>query len=126
MYGVSLIGAGIFRADPALGFPVGTPDGPGAVSLSGTLHFVCGAVGFLCVIVACFVIGRRFAAEGRTGWALYSRLTGGLFLAAFAAIATGAGASWANLAFVSGVVIIWAWLSTLSLHLYRHTAPRHA
>ncbi|MER5622884.1 DUF998 domain-containing protein [Streptosporangium sp. NPDC002544] len=126
MYGVSLIGAGIFRADPAMGFPVGTPEGPGAVSLSGTLHFACGAVGFLCVIVACFVIGRRFAAAGRTGWVLYSRLTGGLFLAAFAAIATSAGAPWANLVFVSGVVIIWAWLSALSLHLYRHITPQHA
>ncbi|MEV4747857.1 hypothetical protein AB0K21_15890 [Streptosporangium sp. NPDC049248] len=53
-------------------------------------------------------------------------LIGGLFLAAFAAVATGAGAPWANLVFVSGVVIIWAWLSALSLHLYRHAAPRHA
>ena len=29
VYGASLIAAGVFRADPALGFPAGTPDGPG-------------------------------------------------------------------------------------------------
>jgi len=126
VYGVSLIGAGIFRADPAMGFPAGTPEGPGAISWHGMLHFACAAVGFLCVIVACFVIGRRFAAEGRTGWAVYSRGTGVLFLVAFAAVATGAGAVWANLSFVAGVVIIWAWLSALSLHLYRRATRQHA
>ncbi|MCW2879750.1 MAG: hypothetical protein JWQ95_3850 [Sphaerisporangium sp.] len=125
-YGVSLLGAGIFRADPAMGFPVGTPQGPGAISWHGMLHFACGAVGFLCVIAACFVIGRRFAAAKRPGWAVYSRLTGVLFLAAFAAVATGAGAIWANLSFVAGIVIIWAWLSALSLHLYRQSTPEHA
>ncbi|GAA4231619.1 hypothetical protein FHR32_003531 [Streptosporangium album] len=125
-YGVSMIGAGIFRADPAMGFPAGTPEGPGAISWHGMLHFACGAVGFLCVIAACFLIGRRFSAEGRTGWAFSSRLTGVLFLAAFAAVATGAGAVWANLSFVAGILIIWTWLSALSLHLYRRTAPQHA
>ncbi|MEV6864352.1 DUF998 domain-containing protein [Streptosporangium subroseum] len=124
VYGVSLIGAGIFRADPALGFPVGTPEGAGAISWHGMLHFACGAVGFLCLIAACFVIGRRFAAEGRTEWALSSRVTGVLFLAAFAAVAIGAGAVWANLTFVTGIVIVWAWLSGLSLHLYRRATPQ--
>ncbi|GAA4180480.1 hypothetical protein GCM10022252_03430 [Streptosporangium oxazolinicum] len=125
-YGVSLVGAGIFRADPGMGFPAGTPEGPGPVSWHGVLHFACGAVGFLCVIVACFVVGRRFAGEGRTGWAVFSRLTGALFLVTFAAMASGGGAVWANLAFVAGIVIIWAWLSALSLHLYRRTAPWRA
>lgn len=126
VYGVSLVGAGIFRADPGMGFPAGTPEGPGPVSWHGMLHFACGAVGFLCVIVACFVIGRRFAAEGRTGWAVSSRLTGALFLVTFAAMASGGGAVWANLAFVIGIVVLWAWLSALSLHLYRRTAPQRA
>lgn len=125
-YGVSLVGAGIFRADPGMGFPAGTPEGPGPVSWHGMLHFACGAVGFLCVIVACFVVGRRFAAEGRTGWAVHSGLSGALFLVTFAAMASGGGAVWANLAFVAGIVVIWGWLSALSLHLYRRTAPQHA
>ncbi|MFC4588785.1 DUF998 domain-containing protein [Sphaerisporangium corydalis] len=123
-FGVSMIGAGIFRADPAMGFPAGTPEGPGVVSWHGTLHFVSGAIGFLCVIVACFVVGRRLAAEGRRGWAVYSRITGALFLVSFAAVASGGGAAWANLAFVAGIVIIWAWLSALSVHLYRRVTSR--
>ncbi|MEV0971449.1 DUF998 domain-containing protein [Microtetraspora glauca] len=122
-HGVGMIGAGIFRADPAMGFPVGTPDGPGAVSWHGTLHFTCAAVGFLCLIVACFVIGRRFAAEGRTGWAVYSPAAGVLFFGSFAVVATGAGAAWANLVFITGVVVALTWLSALSLHFYRRTAP---
>ncbi|WP_440070501.1 DUF998 domain-containing protein [Streptosporangium sp. OZ121] len=125
-YGVSLVGAGIFRADPGMGFPAGTPEGPGPVSWHGMLHFACGAVGFLCVIVACFVIGRRFAAEGRTGWAVHSRLTGAVFLVTFAAMASSGGAVWANLAFVAGIVVVWGWLSALSLHLRRRTASRRA
>ncbi|MCG5215575.1 DUF998 domain-containing protein [Streptosporangium sp. KLBMP 9127] len=125
-YGISLIGAAAFRADPALGFPVGTPEGMGVISLAGILHLASGAVGFTCLAAACFVIARRFAAEGRRAWAVYSRGTGVVFLASFVAVAMGAGAVWANLTFVSGVLIVWAWLSALSLHLYRTTAVRHA
>ena len=41
-----------FRADPAFGFPAGTPDGPGPVSWHGMLHLLSGAV----VIEAVFAI----------------------------------------------------------------------
>ncbi|MEU6739483.1 DUF998 domain-containing protein [Streptosporangium sandarakinum] len=123
VYGVSLAGAGIFRADPGLGFPAGTPDGPGAVSWHGMLHFACGAVGFLCLVAACFVVGRRFAAVGRTGWAGYSWATGALFLTSFVGVAAGGGAPWANLGLTAGIVLAWSWLSALSLHLYRSTVP---
>ena len=67
IYGASLIAAGVFRADPALGFPAGTPDGPGTVSWHGLLHFAAGGVGFSCLAIACFVIARRYSAEGRRG-----------------------------------------------------------
>ena len=53
VYGGSLIAAGVFRADPALGFPVGTPDDAREVSWHGLAHFALGGVGFLCLIVAC-------------------------------------------------------------------------
>ena len=32
VYGACLVAAGAFRADPAYGFPAGTPEGPGAVT----------------------------------------------------------------------------------------------
>ncbi|MEV0596356.1 DUF998 domain-containing protein [Nonomuraea cavernae] len=124
VYGVGLIASGIFRADPAMGFPAGTPEGPGVVSLHGTLHFVAGAVGFVCLTVACLIVARRFAGEGRRGWAVYSGVTGAFFLLSFAAVATGGGAPWATLTFVAGIVAVWTWLSALSLHLYRRAMPQ--
>jgi hypothetical protein len=118
VYGLGLVGAGIFRADPALGFPPGTPAGPANVSWPGILHFVCGGIGFSCLIAACFVLARRFAAEGRRSWAVYSRVTGALFLAGFVSVATGAGSAWANLVFVGSVLVVWAWLTAVAVHLY--------
>jgi hypothetical protein len=61
-FGVSLVAGGVFVADPAFGFPPGTPDGaPDQLSWHGTLHAVAPVVGFLSLIAACFVFARRFA-----------------------------------------------------------------
>lgn len=119
VYGAGLIGAGIFRADPAFGFPPGTPDGPGPVSWHGLLHFVCGGIGFLALIAACLVIARRFAGEGRCGWATFSAATGVAFLLAFAGIASASGSRFLNVAFAGAVVLAFCWISALSLRLYR-------
>jgi hypothetical protein len=119
VYGLSLIGAGVFRADPGFGFPAGTPDGPGAVSWHGVVHLLCGAVGFTCLAVACFVLARRFTADRRRGWAVASRATGILFLAGFACVAAGGGAAWANLTFTAAVLLVWAWTTAVSATLYR-------
>ena len=121
-YGVGLLGAGVFRADPALGFPPGTPQGAAAVSWHGMLHVTLAGIGFLCLIAACLVVARRFAAEGRRGWASFSRATGVAFLAAFAGVASGAGSAAINLAFTAAVVLAWAWVSALAVHLYRRAA----
>ncbi|MGN9843925.1 DUF998 domain-containing protein [Nonomuraea sp. H19] len=121
-FGAGMIGAAIFPADPAMGFPAGTPEGPGAITLSGILHLAIGGVGFLCMVAACYVMASRFAGEGRRGWAGYSRVTGTLFLGAFVGIASGGGVAWANLAFVAGILAIWSWLSLVSLKLFRDDA----
>jgi hypothetical protein len=113
-YGVSLIGAGVFRADPAMGFPRGAPDGAAEVSWHGTLHFVSGGVGFACLIAACFVIARRFGTHGRRAWATYSTITGVVFFAGFVGIASGGGNAATNLAFVAAVVLAWAWVSAVA------------
>src|SRR3954468_20596613 len=58
VYGVSLLCAGVFRADPQDGFPAGPPAGPpAAISWHGTLHFVAGGIGFAALVAACFAIG---------------------------------------------------------------------
>lgn len=129
-YGVSLVAAGVFRADPALGFPVGTPEGAAAVSWHGIAHFVAGGIGFSCVAAACFVIARRYAAEGRRGYARFSRVTGVAFLAGFAMIASSGGSSVATIAFTATVILIWSWLSSVAMDRYqtvgRTTVPTRA
>jgi hypothetical membrane protein len=121
-FGVGLVAAGAFRADPALGFPPGTPADAATVSWHGILHLVSAGAGFLCLVAACLVVAGRFAAEGRRGWAWFSRATGVLFLAGFAGVASGAGGAATNLAFTAAVVLAWAWMSALAAHLYRRTA----
>jgi hypothetical protein len=117
VYGLSLVAAGVFRADPAMGFPPGTPEGAAEVTWHGVLHFALGGVGFVCLVVACLLVAGRFAAEGRQGWARFSRATGVLFLAGFVAVAAGAGAAWSNVAFTAAVVLAWSWVSALAAHL---------
>lgn len=117
VYGVGMLGAGIFTADPAQGFPIGTPEVT-AVSWHGMLHFVTGGIGFLCLIAACLVLGSRFARAGRTVLAGFSRVTGVAFLAAFAGIASGSHGP-TTPAFVAAVLLVWAWLATVCIHFYR-------
>ena len=122
VYGVGLIGAGFFTADPAFGFPPGTPADAHAMSWHGLLHFICGGVGFLALIAACFVLARRFASQRQRGWAAYSLATGVIFFAAFVGIATGSGQSWSVIGFWIGVVVAWAWISAMAVKLLTERA----
>ncbi len=116
-FGVSLVVAAVFKADPALGFPVGTPEGAASVSASGLVHFAAAGVGFACIAAACFVLGRRYAAEGRGAWARYSTGTGVVFLAGFACAASGAGSAVANVLFTAAVILVFAWTTIVSCDL---------
>jgi hypothetical membrane protein len=118
-YGVSLVAAGVFRADPALGFPAGTPEGPGEVSWHGLLHVAAGGIGFTCLAAACFALARRYAAEGRRGFARWSRATGAVFLTGFAMLASSGGSEAGTLVFTAAVIAVWAWLSAVALDAYR-------
>jgi hypothetical membrane protein len=116
VYGVSLIAAGVFVADPAFGFPPGAPAGaPTTMTWHGALHFIVAGVGFLALIAACFVFARRFATLGARRWAACSVLTSVVFFAAFAGIASGA--SSLTIPFAVAVVLAWAWVSALAAHL---------
>ena len=122
LYGLGLVGAGFFTADPALGFPPGTPADAHSVSWHGLLHFVSGGIGFLGLIAACFVFARRFAGMGQRGWAAYSAFTGVAFFAGFFGIAAGSGNGWTILGFWIAVVIAWAWISVMAGRLMRELA----
>jgi hypothetical protein len=116
-YGVSLVGAGVFRADPAQGFPVGAPE-PSTPSWHGVAHFAIGGVGFLCLIAGCLVLAARFTRDGRYPLAWFSGGTGVLFLGGFAGIASGSQGP-TTLIFVAAVLVVCAWLSTVSARFYR-------
>lgn len=116
VYGLGLIGAGFFSADPALGFPPGTPPGqPRTVSTHALLHFVCGGIGFIGLIAACIIFARRFASFKEPGWAWYSTLTGLIFLAAFCGIASGSNTAPIILAFYAAVALAWSWITAIAL-----------
>ena len=59
VYGLGLIGAGCFTADPAFGFPPGTPADAHTISWHGLLHFIAAGIGFFALIAASVVMARR-------------------------------------------------------------------
>ena len=118
-YGVGLVAAGIFRADPSDGFPPGTPPGMGEVSWHGLAHFAAAGIGFACLVAACFVLGAWFARNGQASWAWFSRITGLVFAASFLALSSGSGGAATILVFTAAVVLVWAWLAAVSAKLYR-------
>jgi Protein of unknown function (DUF998) len=120
VYGAGLMAAGLLRADPADGFGPGAPAGKAAhISWHAAGHLVSAGAGFTALIVACFVVARYFSREGRRGLAVYSRVSGLAFLAAFAGVTTGSSSSAVVLPFYAGVLIAWTWLAVTSVHLYR-------
>lgn len=123
LYGLGLIGAGVFVADPMEGFPPGTPAAT-TISPSGGLHFLTGGLGFFGLIGACLVFALHFLLAGRWAWAVYSLLTGACFFTAFAAIASGSKQRWIVVAFTAAVVGAWLWISAVMVRALRSTGPR--
>jgi hypothetical protein len=117
VWGIGLIGSGLFVADPGQGFPPGVVVEEGAMSRSGMLHFVFGGLAFYALVGACMVFARRFWGLGQRGWALYSLLSGVGFLIVFGGIASGSTASVFMLSFYAAVAWIWVWHAAVSVRL---------
>ncbi|WBB69365.1 DUF998 domain-containing protein [Micromonospora sp. WMMD812] len=112
VYAVAMVGGGIFRPDPAFGWPPGAPDGlPDQISTGSVLHTVCGAAAFLSLIAAGLLFARRFVGQQRPGWAAYSAASG---VAAFVLTVPPWGEQSASLRFAAGAVIISGWLVVLA------------
>jgi len=123
LYGAGLMAAGVFRADPADGFGPGAPAGQAPhVSWHGDGHLIAAGIGFIAVIAACFVAGRYFARAGHRGLAIYSRITGAAFGAAFAGITSGSSSPAIVLPFYAAVTALFIWLAVICVHLYRRVA----
>ncbi len=120
VYGVGLVAAGVFTADPMNGFPLGTPDGPPAnPTLHGVLHMAAGGIGFVALVAATWVLASRYRHDGQRRQASFARATGLVFVVAFGAIASGSTSPVVNLAFTAAVVLTWLWLAVTSLAHYR-------
>ncbi|MFI6066059.1 DUF998 domain-containing protein [Micromonospora sp. NPDC051227] len=110
LYGLGLVGAAIFSADPADGFPAGTPRGAGEISWHGGLHFLVAAVAFVSLIVATVVAARRAARQGARGRAAYSLVTGMFFAAAWVTLIARPAPA-VMVAFGLAVTAGWLWVS---------------
>jgi hypothetical membrane protein len=118
VYGLGLVGAGLFSADAVPGFPPGTTPAT-QFSTHGALHLLFSSVAFLSLVAAsAIVFARRFATQGERRWATYSVATGVYFLGTWIALfLTQGGAAVANLAFATAVVLAWTWLAVVAARL---------
>ena len=116
LYGIGMIGAGLFLPDPGQSFPPGAPDGmPAEMSSSAAIHSLAFFVAFICLVAACFVMARRFAAIGDGRWQAYCIATG---IVAPLLIAAGMfPGSWIGVLMGFAGVVAFGWVSLLSLRL---------
>lgn len=120
--GTCLAAAGVFRMDPAFGFPPGTPPGVGAhVSWHAAIHGVLFPIGFLALVGAAVLAARRYARAGR------SAMSRTAYLAAASSLVL---SLWPNLGgspdgrfapMWVGVAIGYAWTSLLFVDAARRT-----
>lgn len=124
-YAISLLVAGIFVTDPALGYPVGAAI---VHTRHGLIHGLAGLAAFTFLTGASFVMAWRLAGERDSRpWAVYSLLTGLLIIACFVAsnvfsVLDAAGSLQnAPTGFVQRIAIVggWTWISLVAWHLLR-------
>jgi hypothetical membrane protein len=124
IFGLCLIGAGIFVTDPMLGYPPGASE---AVTKTGAMHMLLSLIAFAALIADCFVLARRFAADPAwRGWFYYSISTGIVVLVFFIltdVVAStnplGPAGTYQRISIIAG----WVWVSLLAYRLLRLGAP---
>jgi hypothetical protein len=116
VWGLGLIAAGIFTADPAFGFPPGAPQGTqDHLSWHAALHGAAFFTTFVSLVVACVVFARRFAGLRRWGWVAYCLATA---VAGPAIVAAGmSNAAAAGVPFALAGAVAFGWVSVLALQL---------
>lgn len=115
LYGLGMIGAGLFPADP---LPV--PGVEPAVSTSGLLHMLSFFLAFLSLIAACFVAGWRFVGARQSLRAIVSIAVG--VAAPVLVGASGTNPAMAGVIVGAGGVLLFGWLGLLCQIILRDTA----
>jgi hypothetical protein len=119
VWGLSLLGAGVFVADPIGGYPLGAPERLPVPTTPGLLHDLISMAGFAALAAACLVMARC----GPVAWRVYSLLSG-LGFAAVMIASTAAfeqGGDLGGLLQRIAVTIGWTWTTLLALCLLRRT-----
>ena len=115
LYGLGLVAAGVFVADPAGGFPPGAPAGrPEHFSWHSMLHGVAAIVAFTCLFAAGLALAYRFARERRAGWAAYTAIT-----AVVSFVLPWIPNPWGGVVLFVASAIAWVWYTALTMHLAR-------
>jgi hypothetical membrane protein len=115
LFGVGLVIGGIFRADPALGFPAGAPEGyPEHITTHGMIHAFAPPLSFLSLIAACLVIARRLAAEGLRRAALITRIVAAVCFVLSVPVGPGF-----SIRLFIAVALAFAWVAWYALYLLR-------
>jgi len=114
-FGVAMIVAAVFPAEPVDGFPPGTPKGPPeTISTTGLIHFAAGGLGFLSLGISCFFAAWAMWRLRVSSLALLSLLSGlAVLIGFFGGIMSPIGIRGIWFA----VVVGWVWLAVLSLRL---------
>lgn len=116
VFGLALIGAGVFRTDPIRGYPPGTPRPPTEeISWHHRVHGAMGPIAFLAVFGACLSVADRLDGV----WQVYTLVTGviGLALVAWTDISIQRDASIAGLVQRCLILVYVVWVILLSTHL---------
>lgn len=116
-FGLAMLVAAVFPADPVDGFPPGTPRGfPTSISTTGLTHFIAGALGFLCLALSALAAAWTMARRGQSSLAIVSLLGGlSVLFGFFGGVVLPLGIAGIWFAVVAG----WAWLAVLSYRLSR-------
>jgi hypothetical protein len=110
IFGGGTVGVGVFVADAA--------GSATSRTFHGTMHLVFGGVSFGCLMFACFVFARAFTSLGQKPWAIFSAVTGLLFLAGFFSAANASQGARSIQLFLNLIfVLAWVWISLISRRL---------
>ncbi|MQA93340.1 MAG: DUF998 domain-containing protein [Streptosporangiales bacterium] len=123
LFGVGLIGAGLFLTDPVSGYPPGTAHEL-RYTWHGALHDGLSMLVFLGFPIACLVFARRFLGWRQWAWAAYSALSAVVFLVLFVLAGSGF-AQEPGYVDVGGLMqrlcisVAWLWITLFAVHLIR-------
>ncbi len=122
LWGLGLIGSGVFITDPIGGYPPGTAVEGQESTGHGVLHNISAGVSFPSLLIGIIVFTRMFAARGQRAWAVFSVFCGVVCIASIITASYGAGRTggvgevdglFQRIAGIAGM----AWLTVLALYL---------